>query len=192
MRDDLSQSLNRSQIDKSALSTFQRILLTTDGTVTYMLEAYFFESIQLVKLSEELVILGRDIPPMDLQQGTEVLERKILLQGKISRRNYIYAESLLVLDRMDEKFREELLKTQTPIGQIWRAQRVESFKEIIDTGKETANNISGYFNIEAGENFLFRTYCVWSNRKPTMMITEKFPESSFKKAATNVGNSDEV
>jgi len=163
------------------LSTFQRILLTTDGTVTDMLEAYFFEQIKLVKLSEQSVSLGQNIPQMDLQQGTEVIERKILLQGKISHRNYIYAESFLVLDRLDEQFRSELIKTKTPIGKIWLEQKVETFKEIINTGKEPANGLSGYFNIEAAENLLFRTYCVRSHGNPTMMITEKFPESYFVK-----------
>ena len=181
MRKDLNQSLNRSHINPSDLSTFQRILLTTDGTVTDMLEAYFFEQIQLVKLSEELITLDKNIPQMDLPSGIEVLDRKILLQGKISRKNYIYAESYLALDRLEERFRQELLQTKTPIGKIWLAQRVETFKEIIDTGKETANGLSEYFNIEATENLLFRTYCVSSHGKQTIMITEKFPESYFRK-----------
>ena len=181
MRDDLSQSLNRSHIDPLALSRFQRILLTTDGTVTDMLEAYLFEQIQLVKLSEKLVSLDEDIPAMELEKGAEVVERKILLQGRISRRNYIYAESILALERLEEKFRKELLETKTPIGKIWLAQRVETFKEILDTGKELANELSTYFKIEPESNLLFRRYCVFSNRKSTIMITEKFPESSFLK-----------
>ena len=181
MRKDLSKSLNISHIEPSSLSTFQRILLTTDGTVTDMLEAYFFEQIQLVKLSEKFTKLSNNIPKMDLYKGTEVIERKILLQGKISLKNYIYAESFVVLDRLNEKFRDELLKTKTPIGKIWLEQKVETFKEIIDTGKETANDLSEYFNIEATAHLLFRTYCVRSNSKPTIMITEKFPESYFIK-----------
>lgn len=181
MRNDLDQSLHRSHIDPANLSIFERILLTTDGTVTDMLEAYFFEPIQLVKLSETTIYLDHDIPAMDLSQGAEVLERKILLQGKISRRNYIYAESILVLERLDPKFKSELLTTKTPIGKIWLEQKVETFKEILDTGKQPANGLSSYFNISEDEPVLFRTYCVRSNRQPTMMITEKFPKIYFTK-----------
>jgi len=181
LRNDLQQSLNRSQIDPSALSTFQRILLTTNGTVTDMLEAYFWEPIQLVKLSEELVKSDREFLPLELKPGTEVIERRILLRGSISRKNYIYAESLILLDNLDEHFRNELLKNQTPIGKIWLEKRVETFKEIIDSGKYPANELAPYFNIEPSENLLFRTYCVVSNLKYTMMITEKFPESYFLK-----------
>ena len=181
MRTDLSKSLYRSHINPSELSIFQRILLTTDGTVTDMLEAYFSEPIQLIKLSEKQALTDSKIIQMDVETGTEIVARKILLQGKISRKNYLYAESLLVLARLDEKFRQELLETKTPIGKIWLAQKVETFKEIIDTGKELANDLSQYFQIESTENLLFRTYLVKSRQKSTIMITEKFPESYFKK-----------
>ncbi len=95
MRNDLQQSLQRSHINPSKLSTFQRILLTTDGTLTHILEAYLFEQIYVVKLSEKLVSLTQDIEQMDLKKGAEVIARKILLRGSISRRNFIYAESII-------------------------------------------------------------------------------------------------
>lgn len=181
LRSDLQESLNRSHIDPATLSTFQRILLTTDGTVTDMLEAYLCEQIQLLKLSEELVNTTHYIQSMELPEGSEAVERKILLRGKISRKNYLYAESIIVLDRLEDSFRNELINTKTPIGKLWLEKRVETFKEIIDSGKHPARELSQYFNIEPEENIFFRTYCVLSNKKYTMMITEKFPESYFLK-----------
>lgn len=181
LRSDLQESLNRSHIDPASLSTFQRILLTTDGTVTDMLEAYSGEQIQLVKLSEDLVKTSYYIQPMEIEEGTEFIERKILLRGRISRKNYIYAESIIVLDRLEDSFRNELVNTKTPIGKLWFEKRVETFKEIIDSGKYPARELSQYFNIDPEEKLFFRTYCVRSNQKYTMMITEKFPESYFLK-----------
>jgi len=181
MRTDLQQSLKKSHINPSELSTFQRILLTTDGTVTHMLEAYLFEQIQVVKLSEELISITQNIEALELQKGTEVIARKILLKGKISYRNYIYAESIIIPNRLDEEFRNELLKTKTPIGKIWFERRVETFKEIVDSGKEAAYDFADYFDIHPHENLLFRTYRVLSRNKSTMLITEKFPESFFLK-----------
>lgn len=181
LRSDLQESLNRSHIDPVALSTFQRILLTTDGTVTDMLEAYLCEPIQLVKLSEKLMKTSSYIQPMEIEEGTEFIERKILLRGRISRKNYIYAESIIVLNRLEENFRNELINTKTPIGKLWFEKKVETFKEIIDSGKYPARDFSQYFNIEPEENLFFRTYCVRSNQKYTMMITEKFPKSYFVK-----------
>jgi chorismate-pyruvate lyase len=180
MRHDLQESLEHSHIDPADLSTFQRILLTTDGTVTDMLEAYFSEPIQLIKLTENKILAPHDIPVINLKQNTEIVERKILLQGKISRRNYLYAESILILERLEPKFRQELLETKTPLGKIWLDQKVETFKEIINTGKHPAQKLAEYFKIKPEDNLLFRTYYVLSGGKATIMITEKFPEAFFK------------
>ena len=174
-------NFKRDYIEPWSLSPFQRILLIANGTITQMIEAYTNEQIKLKKLSEEVVILDHDIPEMELTRGHEVVQRKILLQGHISRRNYIYAESILVLDRLEEKIRDELIKTNTPIGKVWVDQKVEIFKENIDLGKEPAEELAHFFKIDPADKLLFRTYSVLSNRQYTMMITEKFPEKSFLK-----------
>lgn len=181
MRADLDDSLKRSHIEPSTLSPFQRILLTTDGTLTEMLEAYLLEHIQIIKLSEGIVSNTKDILPLDLRIGGEVIERKILLQGKISRRNFIYAESILVYDRLEPRFQEELLKSKIPMGKLWLEHKLEIFKEIIDSSKESADNLADYFQIAKEDKMLSRTYRVFSNRQPIIMITEKFPESYFLK-----------
>jgi chorismate-pyruvate lyase len=178
-RTDLQSTLAHSHIEPANLSTFQRILLTTDGTVTDILEAYAFEQIRIIKLSEQMFFLDRDITSMDLKQGTEVISRKVLLQGKISRKTFVYAESILVPDRLDEQFRKALLETKTPIGKVWFEQRVETFKEILETSRESAEGLSSYFGIDPTDKLLSRTYQVISGRKPAMMITEKFPEHYF-------------
>ena len=161
------------------LSGFQRILLKANGTVTALLEAYSSEPIQVVKLSENLAKMELEFPNIKLNKEEQVIVRKVLLQGKISRRNFIYADSLILIDNLDERFSHQLLNTKTPIGKLWSEQKVEIFKEIIDSGKEPANELSNYFSIEPEENLLFRTYSVFSQGKITMIITEKFPERYF-------------
>jgi chorismate-pyruvate lyase len=178
-RTDLQSTLDHRHIEPANLSTFQRILLTTDGTVTDILEAYAFEQIKIIKLSEQMSVLDQDIIAMNLKQGTEVISRKVLLQGKISRKTFIYAESILVPDRLDEQFRKALLETKTPIGKVWLEQRVETFKEILETSRESAEGLSSYFGIEPTDKLLSRTYQVISGHQPAMMITEKFPEHYF-------------
>jgi chorismate-pyruvate lyase len=116
---------------------------------------------------------------MQLSKGNEVIERRILLRGKMSSTNYIFAESIIALDRIDENFRSELLNKKTPIGKIWFDNRVETFKEIISFGKYPANELAQHFGIQPEENIISRTYCVQSRQQNTMMITEKFPESYF-------------
>ncbi|MFB2772708.1 chorismate pyruvate-lyase family protein [Pelatocladus sp. BLCC-F211] len=179
LKNDSQESPSRNNIEPSNLSTFQRILLTTNGTVTDILEYYASEQIRVVKLFEQLVSLAHDIPTMELKEGTEVLVRKILLQGKISRKNFLYGDSIIVPEKLDEKFRKALLETKMPIGKLWFELRVETFKEILDTSKELAENLAEYFHIQPHDNMLSRTYRVINNRKPIMMITEKFPENYY-------------
>jgi chorismate-pyruvate lyase len=181
MRADLDESLTRSHIEAANLSPFQRILLTTNGTLTEILEAYLFEPIQIVKLAEDIISTKQDIPALDLKTGSEVIDRKVLLQGKISRKNFIYAESILVIERLEPKFRDELLKSKIPMGRLWLDHKIETFKEIIDSSQEIAKKLSDYFKVQTEDRMLSRTYRVFSNHQPIMMITEKFPESYFLK-----------
>src|SRR6185436_1905541 len=102
MRHDLEQSLMRRSINPLTLSPFQRILLTTDGTVTEMLEAFAGESIRVVKLFQEVTLLDRAVSSLELPWGQHVLRRTILLQGRMSLMNLLYAESILAIDRLDE------------------------------------------------------------------------------------------
>ena len=176
----MNNELEPDSINPSLLSTFQKIILTTDGTLTELLEIYLHEKLKIVKLEEEIIPAREDIAALDIKTGHEIISRKILLQGKISHSNWIYAESLIVPDRLDEVFRERLIKTQEPIGRLWVERRMETFKEIIDTERKIAGNLGKYFPIQPEVRLLSRTYRVFSNQQIIMMITEKFPESYFR------------
>lgn len=179
LRPDLQESLAHSHIDPSRLSTFQRIILTTDGTLTEILEAYLYEKIKLVKLAEAFIPLAEDLSLLQVETGTPVIERRILLQGKISHRNWVYAESVIIPDRLDERYRERLLKSEESIGRLWLEHRVETFKEIVDSCREVAGSQAEYFRIHPTDLLLSRTYRVFSHGQPIMLITEKFPETFF-------------
>jgi chorismate-pyruvate lyase len=178
MKSDLQFSTNH--INVPDLSAFQRIVLNTNGSVTDILESYLSEPIHLFKLSEKLAKMERELPNIKSSKEEPVFARKVLLRGKISRRNFVYAHSWILINNLDERFSHDLLNTKTPIGKLWSQQKVETFKEMIDSGKEPANGLSDYFCVEPEENMLFRTYSVLSQGKPTMIITEKFPESYFR------------
>jgi chorismate-pyruvate lyase len=157
----------------------QRILLVTDGTVTEILEAYAGESMRLIKLYEEQVVLDADLPGLDLRAGDRALRRKILLQGKMSLTNFLYADSYVALDRLDDWMRHGLLESHKPIGFLMQERRLETFREIVGCGRELADGLGAYFNVEEADGMIWRTYRVISERKPIMLITEKFPESHF-------------
>ena len=180
LRSDLIASLSGSGIKIEQLSSFQRILLTTDGTLTDILEAYVWEPIQIVKLKQENVRVRQAIPLLDIAAQTEVLQREVLLRGASSATNYLHATSLLVLDRLDPVLREELITTQEPLGKLMIQARLETFREIMKCSSRKALDEGKVFGEPPDTALISRTYRVFSQRRPFILITESFPASYFR------------
>lgn len=176
---DFPRMLREGQIDFSELSLLQRMLMMTDGTLTKMLETYAQEHLDVVKLYEEDIILAHNIDAMHLVAGDKVSKRNILLKGRTSRRNWLYAESIIVHERLPEAFQEELLLSRVPIGKLWKKYKLETYKEPLTYCRESAENVFFYFDLHRTDPVLSRTYVAHSGNKPIMMITEKFPERYF-------------
>jgi chorismate-pyruvate lyase len=151
-----------------------RVLLTSDGTVTDMLQTICRERINARKITQELQSAVCSIQPLELAPGESVLRRRVLLHGNRTGTNYVYADSWIAIDRLDARFREGLLKSDTPIGRLWRNNRVEIFKEIIGVSEAAAGHIAGYFGTSADTNLLVRTCRVFVLGRPAMLITEHF------------------
>lgn len=161
------------------LSILQRILLNSDGTMTNLLEEMLQEILYAHKLFEEIAPSAEDIPNLTLSKGQPIWRRMITLRGKHSGINYLYADSLIVQDNLDKAFADTLLNTGTPIGKIWELFRVETYKSLDEWGEEPAGNLADLFSIDSTDLLLFRTYRVFSQKKPVMQITEKFPKLWF-------------
>jgi chorismate-pyruvate lyase len=163
-------------LDFEKVSPFLRALLTTDGTVTKFLEAYLWEPIQIKLIFQGDTVIGRDVPALELTEGTSVLKRHVLLCGLVSGRVYAFAESLIRLDRLWEQLREELLQGRLGMGEILRDRRMETYREIITYGREGVGELSSVMKMAPHETLLYRSYRIFNKQLPTILITEKFPE----------------
>lgn len=170
---DILASLNG--FDVNSLEPLQRVLLVTDGTLTEILEANFFERIRLVKVSQRIIFATASHTLLEPNPEEVVIERKILLQGEGSHRNYAYAESFIAVDRLGPSFRNALLDSDTPLGRLWLEHKLETFKELQQVQCLRANGLSCYFECAETAPLLVRTYRVFSASKPVMVITEYFP-----------------
>jgi len=180
---DVLASLNG--FDVNWLEPLQRVLLVTDGTLTEILEANFFERIRLVKISQNVISATASHGLLDPNPGEVLIERKILLQGEGSHRNYAYAESLIAVDRLDPSFRNELLDSDTPLGRLWLEHRLETFKELHEVRCQRANALCQYFECDDATPLLVRTYRVFSGSRPVMIITEHFPTAYSQNVGTS-------
>lgn len=158
-------------------SLFQKILLSTDGTVTDLLALYTGEAIRVKKLAQSI---REAVAPDTLRcEGpTKLLSRQILLSG--ASKNYLYADSLFVFERFSKSIQEQLLNTNKPIGLMWKEARLETYREIVEQKVEPCPEIAKYFELPTTAVFVSRTYVIHQAGKPLGAITEKWPASLFK------------
>jgi chorismate-pyruvate lyase len=161
--------------DASSLDLLQRVLLVSDGTLTDTLEAAFLEPISLRKIAIQVVPARRALPELDVLAGEQLMERKSLLCGESSGRAYVYAESVLVLDRLPSRFREELVESDMPIGRLWSEHKLETWKELLTMSRHPMCGLAAHFQTAPESDCLVRSYRVISGGRPLMAITEHFP-----------------
>jgi chorismate-pyruvate lyase len=159
------------------LSLFQRILLATDGTVTELIALYAGEPIRVKKLGQA-IHEGTAQAELKCTEPTRLLNRKILLYG--ATRNYLYADSQFVLERLSKSIQEQMLNTDRPIGLLWKEERLETFREIVRQTIEPCAAIAQYFDLPTSAPFVSRTYLIHHIGKPLGIIAEKWPLSYFR------------
>jgi chorismate-pyruvate lyase len=162
-------------LDIESIEVLQRVLLITDGTLTEILEAWRLERIVLIKLAHQALRDPRSDELLQVQKGEQVLERRVLLCGEKSNINYVYAESLIAVDRLGTNFKHDLLHSNIPLGQLWLTHRLETLKEMVTIRRQPAGRLSEHFKIRPDAPIFVRTYRVFSGAIPVMLITEHFP-----------------
>ncbi|MBC2580386.1 chorismate pyruvate-lyase family protein [Clostridium sp. DJ247] len=180
------EKMKLGDIDLSSLNVGTRLMLSTNGTLTTTLETLFFEKVEVFKIFESLVKASEvsDSVKLRLNLCDEemLLKRDVFLQGKTSKRNYVYATSYVAIDKLSPNFRDELVKSQTPIGYIWNRYKIPLYKEFISYTVSVVGDLAEGFQIKKDEILYDRTYIVYSDNIPITIITEKFPmmETNFK------------
>lgn len=169
----------KSNIDLLKLSPLQRIILIYNGTLTKLLENLIDEQIVVIKHYEQIETNELEIPFLDLPAGQSIVHRKVFLQGQSSGINWLYAEAIIVLDRLHPLFYKDLLDSDAPIGKLWIKYRIETFKELLEPFEEAADKLAIHFGIKSDDKLFGRTYRVFSQQQPIMMLTEKFPSHYF-------------
>jgi chorismate-pyruvate lyase len=174
-RPDLRAALERGGVDTAALGALHRILLTTDGTVTDILQAYYLEPMRVAVLSQGPRVMREDCPVLGLARGHALLHREILLEGAVSGRCVLHASSLIVDDRLSESLRAGLLSRRLPVGHLLQEQRIETFREIVSCQCQRCGPLGKHFQLSDGATLISRTYTVSRQGAPIMLITESFP-----------------
>lgn len=165
-----------------SLSVLQRVLLTTDGTVVQLLEAWFDDPIELAGHQQFTTPVDRTDGELLPNADESILRRRVLLRGVRSRRNYIYADTAIVLGRLPPGLRDDLLTTSQPIGRLLQDHRMETRREVLRSGRRPAAALAGEFGIDSADELLYRVYRVVAAGLPIMLIAEHFPLAPLRAA----------
>ena len=162
-------------INLRTLTPYQRALLTIDGTVTKFIEAYVMEPVMVKLIEQDTRKLQAGHPWLDVDAGTSVITREVVLEGKYSKTLHAYAVSLLVHDQLPEKVREDLKVHPQGIGRVLIENKLETRREVLWYGRESLDELPDQVKQRSDGRFISRTYRVICRGNPFMLINEKFP-----------------
>ncbi|MFH1773784.1 MAG: chorismate pyruvate-lyase family protein [Methanobacteriota archaeon] len=163
-----------------ALSPIQKILLTTDGSITRILKALRGEEIKVETKKQEVIKADRKIVRLlKINEGDKVNYRAVNL--KDSNGVLIHAISYAPLRRLKKEFREDIMRRDVPIGRILAKLKIEARREIRNFGSMKADKkLSRLFGIPINALLLKRNYNIIHRNKILLNITEVFPYEFFR------------
>ena len=160
----------------SELPRALRTLLVADGTVTKLLEAFFWETIGVRVTSQEVV---RE-DPFGVGEISDVIHRVVVIENAAQKHIYACATSKIVLNRLAPDVREALMHEHIGMGALLRAKRLETYREhrglhIRDAGPTDAPLLETTPDSLVVE----REYRIHTNSAPFVNIREVFPIARY-------------
>jgi chorismate-pyruvate lyase len=157
------------------LSNAQKILLTTDGSVTTILDV-IRGHVKIETLEQKFVDADLEMAQLlNIEVGDTVNYRIVVIETE---EPLIYAISLIAVKRLENDFKEDLIRADIPIGRILRKHNIESRREIKSVYYEDQSpEIKEIF--KTNSPMLTRTYNIIHNDEILIWLKETFPYTHF-------------
>jgi len=168
--------------DVGRLSSLQKLLLTTDGSITNTLEVLTGNEVKIETIYQAIGRADEYLAErLNISKGDEINERIVRICNSINDKTLIYAKSYAPLKRANDPFSNDLFKADIPIGKILERYKIESRREIKDINFLHADKkISQVFGIFEKEILLWRNYSIIKDGEILIDIYEMFPYNSFQ------------
>jgi chorismate-pyruvate lyase len=158
-------------LDITKLDPSLRNLLFTDGTVTRSLEVQALSPVRVDVLDQRRARVGGSAAAsLAVAEGSEAIRRRVAI-GLGSGSALIWAESHILPARLPEGFLNVLGESPEGIGQSLREVQLESWREMLWFGLDSAPSWGAS---EGGERVVHRRYRVITMGRPAMSISESF------------------
>lgn len=158
-------------------SNTQKILLTTDGSITAILDV-LFGKITLTTLDQHFEDAdSQHAELVNVNEGEEINFREVIMHK--DEVPLIYAISHIPLSRCSTNICTDLIRADIPIGRILKNYNIESRREIKKIYIEKTNDKMKKI-FKTTDDLLAREYVIITNNEILMWIKEIFPISHFK------------
>jgi chorismate-pyruvate lyase len=166
------------------LDPLDRMLLSTDGTVTTLLEACAGEAIATRTTREAgpaapdllLAAVGRWWHPdeglLELVPGERMLARRVVLTGVGSGVPYLLGESLVAVDRLPAGMVERLMRAGSSLGRVLTAGSIATRRQLLEIAATRAAENSDDLGVSAGVTLARRTYRIAGAHRAAALVTE--------------------
>ena len=166
-------------INLNRLSPFHRALLVADGTVTRFIEGYQLTPVEVVLLYQARRKLHNIHNWLEMPASGNIIAREVVLQTPSTENQnpkiHAYAVSQIVYERLPKSVVEELDAGINGLGALLHHSQLETRRDLLWWGVERVTGLPSSIAYFEGTPFLSRTYRIVADRKPLMLITEKFP-----------------
>jgi chorismate-pyruvate lyase len=161
-----------------------RTLVITDGTVTKILEAFFWEPVVVDTGHQSLTRAEQPIEWLDAPAGEELLARRVRLRGADTGTIYAFAFSLIRTASISPELRQGLLDGLIGIGELIRDCGLESYRELLHFGhgREMAYSHAANSHMPRPLDLVSRTYRIIIGRRSSIVLTESFPLEVYEAA----------
>jgi chorismate-pyruvate lyase len=151
----------------------ERALQVVSGTVTAFLEDLTGEVVEADNLERGTTYAT--VPNgLNVGAGHPLAWRKAVLRGRSSARAYLYAESLIVPDRLPEGTYRRLKTTSDPIGRVLAERGFPITRAVLATPDRTAAIARSGPDHSVSAAIYARRYRIDSSGMPVMLIDEWF------------------
>lgn len=166
------------------LSNVQKILLTTDGSVTRILEVLTKKPVVIETKVKTIIKADEDLArALKIKFGEAVNFRVVHLKNPDDRA-LVFAKSWTPMKGLSNAIKRDLTSADIPIGKILIKHKIETRREIMSIDTINADDeMVEAFNVKFGDLMLSRYYNIIHEAKILIRINEVFPISRFLRTA---------
>lgn len=160
------------------MNALHRILLTTDGSVTAIIEAVTQSQVIVETVVQEIVKASKEVAErLKIQEGEDVNYRVVYLKSN----GLIYAKaiSFTPIKRLANSFKEDLTRADIPIGKIMKKHKIEARREIRWGEVIRDEALAKEMGVKK-PLFIARNYVIIHRGDVLIDITEFFPMERFE------------